>query len=114
MEIARNPPIRIVAIMPIAGRIENLLIKKYIEVGIPIQIKLRIKPTNPKSGDRPSWSILELLCRRISKIAEKEIPAITNGTEITMIGLIDNPRLLLIHIVSHVSKIVTETGGPIS
>jgi len=91
-----------------------LLIKKLTEAGIPIKTKLRIKPTNPKSGDRPSWRKVELHCRRISKIAEKEIPETTNGTEITMIGLIDNPRPLLIHIVSHVRKIVTETGEAIS
>ena len=100
--------------MPANGRIENLFTAKYIEVGIPIQIKLRIKPTNPKSGGRPSRSILESLCRSISKIAEKEIPAITNGTELTMIGLIYNPRLLLIHKVNHVRNIVTATEGTIS
>jgi hypothetical protein len=99
--------------MPTNGRIENLFVKKHIKVGIPIQIKLRIKPTNPKSGGRPSRSILELLCRSISKIAEKEIPATTNGTEITMIGLIDNPRLLLIHKANHVRNIVTKTGRTI-
>ena len=113
-EITRNPPTRVVASMPTIGRMENLVVKKYIEVGIPIQIKLRIKPTNPKSGDRPSRSILESLCRSISKTDEKEIPVITNGTEITMSGLINSPRLLLIHKANHVRNIVTETGGTIS
>jgi len=100
--------------MPTNGRIENLFITKYIEVGIPIQIKLRIKPTNPKSGGRPSRSILESLCRSISKIDDKEVPATTNGTEITMIGLIDNPRRLVIHKANHVRNIVKEMGRAIS
>ena len=83
---------------------------KYITVGIAIKNILKIKPTSPIPGVRSTRSILTLAWRSISKTTEKEIPTTVKGTEHTTIGLIDNPRRLLIHNAVHVRAIVTKTG----